>query len=120
MNTLNLRQALLKRMSVMARKLLLPEILRDLEALSTISDNSPFSKSEYLLIRQIIVERPYYGSESIFDRIEFFTAIRGLSDSLVIRLLRSKVAYAILARCRNSPNVSNIAKSFENLVCLYL
>ena len=38
MNTLNLRQALLKRMSVMARKLLLPEILRDLEALSTISE----------------------------------------------------------------------------------
>jgi hypothetical protein len=120
MSILHLREAILERMAIMANKILLAEVLEDLRNLSQVSDVSPFSEREYLLIRRMIVDPPYYGNDSIFEKAKFFVAIRKLSPSKVIRLLRSKIAYALLARCKKSPSVHNFSKSLRYLSCMYL
>lgn len=77
------RQALLQRMSIMAAKLLPLEVVKDLNELTLISDNSPFSELERTLIRNMM-KVSFYGMGSLLNSHEFFDELHRLSDSSLL------------------------------------
>ncbi len=116
----NTREALLQRIRVMSIRLLIPEITSDLEQLSSTTE-TPITNREYSIIREIIFDNPYYGSGSIYDNTNFFKKISSLSKaSQTMRLIRRKILYALLARFKSKPLLSQIPKIMTRVICLYL
>ena len=115
-----IRQAYLQRMAIMASKLLISEVTADLRALARLTDQTPLSKNEYLIIREMITRTAYQERGAIFDHFEFFNEIRQLSvASPVIRLLRAKILRALLARYRKHPHLSRLPGILCRIFRLY-
>ncbi len=114
------RQAILQRIAIMANKLLYPEVVKDLVLLAQINDIKQVTEQEYWIIRVMIVDLPYHRVGDIFDHNTFFDEIRKLAPkSAVIRLLRTKIARAVLARFRRKPVITDIPKLISRLLHLY-
>ena len=115
-----MRQALLQRITVMSYKLLIPEMVKDLRELALLPDQTPFSQEEYRIIRNMIMKSPYEDIGTILGHPEFFGEIRRLAaSSTVIRLLRTKVLRALLARYRSRPRLDKLLEILYRIFHLY-
>jgi glycosyltransferase involved in cell wall biosynthesis len=112
------RQALLERIAIMGTKALYQEVMKDLCLLAETGSACPLSKEEYDIIRSMIVDPVWYKAETLYDKMEFFDDIRRLSSSKSIRCLRSKVARALMAKCRQNPAES--LRVLLRFFCLYI
>ncbi len=106
------REALLQRLAIMANKLLVPEVLKDLEELSPLVKQSPFSVEEQSLI-QIMATLPYYDTGHLLDDPECLEAVRRIPR------LRNKMGWAILKECKEKPGLRHIMDSFHYWFQLY-
>jgi len=85
------RQALLQRISIMASKLLITEVIKDLGLLAQIKNYIPFSQEEKTIIFKIIIP-PFYKLGSILDSKVFLSEIEKLSaSSKSISLLKTEM-----------------------------
>jgi len=96
----NIRQAYLQRMRVMASKLLIAEVLQDLDAMAQLPHLPAYSSQERELVSSLLFVYPYYQSGSIYyDYPEFFGEIRRLSStSCTIQQFRREILRANLNR----------------------
>lgn len=69
------RQALLQRLEIMALKLLLPEVVEDLEELKRLNDSRPFSESEGRIIAKMVSLVPWQGEGKLFDTPSFLAGV---------------------------------------------
>ena len=87
----HVREAHLQKLAVMASKLLIPEVLECLEEFSQIEETSPFSTQEREILRRLIIRKPYYKTDRLYDSLEAFNKIRSLSfSSPAMRRFRSE------------------------------
>ena len=88
-----IRQAILQRICIMLRKRLYPEMIKDLEILVQLDNSNPFSREEYLIIREkLVANPPCHDQGSIFDCVQFFDTVCRLSKfSLALRILQNKI-----------------------------
>lgn len=85
------RQALLQRISIMASKLLITEVIRDLRLLAQTENYIPFSQEEKTIIIKTIFP-PFYKLGSILDSRIFLEEIEQLSaSSKIINLLKAEM-----------------------------
>ena len=85
------RQALLQRISIMASKLLITEVIKDLGLLAQTENYIPFSQEEKTIIFKIIIP-PFYKLGSILDSRIFLNEIEELSaSSKSISLLKTEM-----------------------------
>lgn len=113
------RQALLQRLEVMASKLLIEEVVKDLQKLGTLSDSTPFSDMERAVIVDMITRSRTYKVGSIYAFPEFCDTIRRLSiSSPVIRLLRAEILRA-LPLCLKKPRPYKILNAIGCLFQMY-
>lgn len=114
------RQALLQRLTFMARKFLIPEAAKDLNHLAELGDESSFSEEERRIVRSM-VENPYYRVGNILDKREYVHTLRRLSaSSKAVALLRKEIASAILKWSVEQGRLWRIPQSIRRLFNLYL
>jgi len=88
---INIRQALLQRMAIMASKLLLPELIKDLRLLASVSSNDKFSRKERFIIQSLMTRVPYYKEGTVLHN-NFFKEIDVLANkSPLINLLNGEM-----------------------------
>jgi glycosyltransferase involved in cell wall biosynthesis len=88
---INIRRALLQRMAIMASKLLLPEVIKDLRLLASVGSTNKFSRKERFIIQSIMTRVPYYKEGTILQN-NFFKEINVLANnSTTIKLLHGEM-----------------------------
>ncbi len=92
----NRRHALLQRMAVMAPRLLVAEVIADLQEIDRLSDDSPFSEIERFIIQKRLTPMPYYQAGTILKDRRFSRALQ--SPSPVIRQLKQEIDRIKFAR----------------------
>jgi len=119
------RQAILQRISTMASKFLLEEVICDLKELAHLKNNAPLSKEEKNIIKKILKRKSYYfnNNNDIFDVaafcMPFIEEIRALAvSSKIIRLLRKEIVNNIISLCNLNPK--KIKKYAYCILMLYL
>ncbi len=115
----NTRQALLQRMAIMCYRKLVPQVISDLHELAKLTNQTPFSKEEYSIVRDIMIPA-FNHNAPIFNYLEFFDNIHLLSTSSpVMRLLRANVFRSLLARGKSNFNLKEILKITHRCLRLY-
>ncbi len=113
------RQALLQRMTIMASKLLMPELLQDLHHLAKVSDTRPLSAQEKLIVR-FLVRCWYHRLAFLHNHREFPEAVRKLSrSSKVISLLRGEILKAMLTQRGKYLGPRQMRETFARSLHLY-
>jgi GT2 family glycosyltransferase len=94
----HLRQAHLQRLTVMAGKLLIPEVLNCLENIAALNEATSYSSQEREILNQLINRRPLSQTASFYDNLEIFSKIHELTfSSPAIRRFRSETIRAIMS-----------------------
>lgn len=118
------RQAHLQRLSVMASKLLIPEVMSELRQLAQLSDDAPLSGQERQIIRTAINGVPYYEDGCLDDHVAFFDEIRRLArQSSVLHRIRAELVRSLPARWkmrRHWRHPYQIARTVSHGLRLYL
>lgn len=100
----NKRRALMQRISIMASKSLVEQMIADLHELLLLNDHTGFSREEYTIIWDIVYREYYSGLIDVYSYTDFFDEIRKLSkSSKIIRVLRKEMTRALVARFRGKP-----------------
>jgi hypothetical protein len=114
------REALLRRMGIMASRMLVEQVIADCQKLARVADPTPMSPVEHLILRAMIVDRRFEDAGSVYDRIEWWDDVRRLaSGSATIRQLRPRLVRALLARARMDPNPKSIGGMIRRILHLY-
>ncbi|OHB67943.1 MAG: hypothetical protein A2Y77_17345 [Planctomycetes bacterium RBG_13_62_9] len=119
-----LRQAHLQRLSVMASKLLMPEVMADLQVLANLPGRTPLSEQERRIIHSTINRVPFYMEGSLNDHLEFFDEVRRLARSArVVQLIRAEMLRSLRARrimTRPWRNPRQVAGTLRRGIRLYV
>jgi glycosyltransferase involved in cell wall biosynthesis len=112
------RLALLQRISIMASKFLLPEIINDLKSLALLNQDRLFSKEEKDVISKMLSRKFYKSERHIFTPL-FCGEIRVLARSSgAIRLLRREIAKSFFSLY--ILKLKKIEKYFYYILMLYV
>ena len=72
------RQALLQRLAIMACKLLVSEVIEDLEELKQLNSPRPFSDAERKIIAKMVLQTPWQSETKLFDTLSFQAGINNI------------------------------------------
>ena len=112
------REAVLQRLTVMATKLLVPETLKDLQELSRMADDRPFTENERFLLSSL-ADPPYYRMGSFLDDRPFLKTFRELAAaSPVIARLKKEIRKALLASLWKRDRRTRRMDAIKHLVSL--
>jgi hypothetical protein len=76
-----------------------------LQQLAQLSDDSPLSRQECLIVRKTINRVPYYQDGSLDDHLSFFDEVRQLArSSPVIRRLQAELLWSLPVRWKMRGN----------------
>ena len=113
------RQALIQRMAIMASKLLIEEVVKDLQELAALSDFTPLSNTEKTIIKNMVASGSAYNVGNICASPTFCHIIRQLSkSSSVISLLQTEI-FRALPICLKSLRPSKILTAIRYLFHTY-
>ena len=108
------RQALIQRISIMASKFLLSEVINDLRNLALLDHNGGFSKEENDIIKNMLRRKSHKLEQNMFIPL-FCKEIRALArSSQTIHLLRREILKLFISFCISKP------KKIKKYVCYIL
>ena len=110
------REALLQRLAIAAGKLMLPESLKDLEALERLGDDRPLSDREQFILQRLAV-CPFYRVGSLLDKPAFAKRFREPSaNTPVLALLHRQIRRSLAASLFENSGMQQRLATFKRLL----